>query len=85
MFSAPPEDSAFPHAWCTRCQQQTLIWHELQDDDTTLARCLDCDTPLQPAPDTLWSAADLHAHGYVVEGFRGDDTPGGCRGGHCSA
>lgn len=84
MFaSAPPEDTAFPSAHCGHCQRQVLLWRDLDPEGQLVPRCLDCDHPIEEPVALRWSSQEIHQEGYVLEGHRGDNTPGGCRGGHC--
>lgn len=80
-----PEDTSFPHAYCAHCDREVLVYQTLNEQGELLPSCLDCDTPLAHLSPESWSTEDLVDQGYALEGHRGDSTPGGCGGSHCSS
>ena len=78
----PPEDASYPRARCAQCERETLQHRDLDEQDRLIWRCLDCGSQTS-ATVSMWSAEDLAEEGYALEGWRGDATEGGCRGGHC--
>ncbi len=85
------EDVAFVGAQCPQCEGPVLTWQDLDQNDQRLLRCLDCDTilvdtnPNHEEQLQAWTDKDLAREGYKLEGYKGDDTKGGCRGGNCGS
>jgi hypothetical protein len=77
-----PELASFPHAHCSSCKRDVVVYRELDDEQDFTYHCVDCDTATSEPGVFEWTAKEAETLGYQLETTVPEG--GGCGEGSCS-